>query len=889
MNEFKISVIMPIHNHHGSEIINAIESIITQDINFEENIEIIIVNTGSIYSTAEKYSLEYHEKYPNNIKYSYEAEESYNIACNNGIKFAEGKYITILDSHDTLRKDSLSNVYEFFEEHYDQTDVVMIPTKYAGKNNKDHPFNLKFKKNKIADLEKYTDYIQLSPLSAFFKKECFENVQFDENIPYIEDTSCINKILLEKRTVGLINKGKYIFKKRNENRDELNYGPNNIKNYLPKCKYHFLELIEYYNKNLGKLPTFIQNTLLYQIKEIIETPDISILSHDEQEELYSKIKEILENIEDNIISRNTMYNLKLKNICFYIKYPDKKIEVFNGEINKKVNQNWILYLAGNRRIDILNNLPIYIDIIDIKQNYLIIDGTIRTLFEENSFEIQAEKRIDGEIVEIFEHNSLNYPYRNKRNLGKLFYQNINFNIKVPINLSEDSEIKLRLKYKDIIIYPKIKFFSYSELSNESYYAQKNNHIIKYDKDNSSFSVSQFNSFKLIELEHENIEYLQQHSKEYSKLTEEKRKDILKFRLKYASLFLQYYNKNIWLFEDTVNFADDNAEALFKYAIQKEDNIEKYFVISKNSQDYERLKKYGNIVEFNSDEHKLLYMFAEKIITSHTTKKLNPFKSVNKFMCGLLNADIYYLKPEPFINDVSNRLNKYNNNLSLISCSSEKEYELLINSENGYDESIIQVLGLPKYDYLEDNNKKQIIFAPSGRPNLKTKIDLKKSDYYWNIINLLNNVHIINYIKKMKYELIFKLDNSLIQFIDEFKSDITTNIKIDTSSTNQELINNSKLLITDYSLLAYDFAYNKKPILYYQLDENPKLDKNNNSDNHTIIFGNVTNNKKVLLDEIMYYINNDFEMKDSYKKLADEFFKYQDQNNCERVYDWLKDN
>lgn len=880
MNEFKISVVMPVHNHHGSEIKNAIESIITQDINFEENVEIIIVNNGSIYDTAEKYCLEYHEKYPDNIKYSYEPEEGYNVACNNGIKFAEGKYITILDSHDTLRKDSLSNVYNFFEEHYDQTDVVMIPTKYAGKYPKDHIFNLKFKKNKIVDLEEYSHYIQLSPLSAFFKKECFENVQFDENIPDIEDTVCINKILLEKRTLGLINKGKYIFKKRNENRNELNYGPNNIINYLPKCKYHFLELIDYYNNYLGRLPTFIQNTLLYQIKEIIETPDISILSMDEQDELYSKIKEILENISDNIISRNMIYDLKLKNICFYIKYPDKKIEVFNGEINKKVKQNWILYLAGNRRIDILNDRPIFIDIIDIKQNCLIIDGTIRTFFEENSFEIQAEKIINGETVDVFEHNLLNYPDRDRRNLGKVFNRNINFDIKVPINLSEDSEIRLRIKYEDIILYPKIKFYSYSGLSNESYYTKKNDYIIKYDINNSSFSVSQFNSFKLIELEHENIEYLQNHSNEYSKLSEEKRKDIMKFRLKYASLFLQYYNKKIWLFEDTINFADDNAEALFKYAIEQEDNIEKYFVISKKFQDYERLQKYGNIVEFNSEEHKLLYMFAEKIITSDSYKKMNPFISVNKFMRGLLNADIYYLKPESDIDDASDRLHKYNNNLSLIDCSSENEYELLINSENGYDENIIQTLGLPKYDYLEDNNGKQIIFAPGGKPNLKTKNELKESDYYRNIISLLNNVHIVNYIKKMKYEVILRPDGNLRYHIDLFKSDITTNIQIDASSTNEELINNSKLLVTDHSPLAYEFAYNKKPILYYQI-ESPKFEN--------VIFGKVTDNKKVLLDEIMYYIKNDFEMKEESKKQVDEFFKYYDKNNCSRVYNWIKEN
>ena len=61
-------------------------------------------------------------------------------------------------------------------------------------------------------------------------------------------------------------------------------------------------------------------------------------------------------------------------------------------------------------------------------------------------------------------------------------------------------------------------------------------------------------------------------------------------------------------------ADDNAEHLYKYAIKQNDGIEKYFILSEESKDFDRLKPLGNIVKYGSDEHKLLACFAEKIIS-----------------------------------------------------------------------------------------------------------------------------------------------------------------------------------------------------------------------------------------------------------------------------------
>ena len=55
------------------------------------------------------------------------------------------------------------------------------------------------------------------------------------------------------------------------------------------------------------------------------------------------------------------------------------------------------------------------------------------------------------------------------------------------------------------------------------------------------------------------------------------------------------------------------------------------------------------------------------------------------------------------------------------------------------------------------------------------------------------------------------------------------------------------------------------------------------------FGDVTKSETELLDKLTYYIENDCQMEDEYKKRVDKFFTHIDKNNSKRVYDWIKKN
>ena len=53
------------------------------------------------------------------------------------------------------------------------------------------------------------------------------------------------------------------------------------------------------------------------------------------------------------------------------------------------------------------------------------------------------------------------------------------------------------------------------------------------------------------------------------------------------------------------------------------------------------------------------------------------------------------------------------------------------------------------------------------------------------------------------------------------------------------------------------------------------------------FGDVIVNEDDLIGKIDFYLQNNCIMEDNYKSNVDKFFKYRDDKNCERVYNWIK--
>ena len=112
---------MAIYNT-GRYLDDSINSIINQTIDFKKNIQLILVNDGSI-DKSESICLKYKNLYPDNIIYIKLKHGGVSKARNAGIDKAKGKYINFLDPDDKWHYNAFKYVLLFYK-FYKNVDLV---------------------------------------------------------------------------------------------------------------------------------------------------------------------------------------------------------------------------------------------------------------------------------------------------------------------------------------------------------------------------------------------------------------------------------------------------------------------------------------------------------------------------------------------------------------------------------------------------------------------------------------------------------------------------------------------------------------------------------------------------------------------------------------------
>ena len=96
------------------------------------------------------------------------------------------------------------------------------------------------------------------------------------------------------------------------------------------------------------------------------------------------------------------------------------------------------------------------------------------------------------------------------------------------------------------------------------------------------------------------------------------------------------------------------------------------------------------------------------------------------------------------------------------------------------------------------------------------------------------------------------------------------------------------MVCDYSSVAFDFCYLRKPVIYCHVDYNEFFSGNHTTQEgyfnyETDGFGEVEYSVENTIQRIIEYIKADCHLKEKYRKRIDKFFAFNDQGNCERVY------
>lgn len=352
--------------------------------------------------------------------------------------------------------------------------------------------------------------------------------------------------------------------------------------------------------------------------------------------------------------------------------------------------------------------------------------------------------------------------------------------------------------------------------------------------------------------------------------------------------LLFHRKKIWIISERGYDARDNGYHFFKYVVSNHPEINCFYAIDKKSSDYKNVSQYSNVLQFGSLKHILFFTCARARISTQMFGYA-PNKYYVMFMqkhhlpgknIGLKHGIFKNIHPNYF---------KKNSHLDLIICGAKPEYDF-IKTSFGYDKKEVAYCGLARFDGLYNvKTTDQVLIMPTFRIPLSglSISEFGKTDYFnhWN--NFLKNLD-----EKAStwpnFKIVFYMHAVFQKYISLF-ADKYKNIVVASFGEYdvQSLLKESKILVTDFSSVFFDFAYMRKPMVFFQFDEsffNANHYEKGYFDYRKDGFGNVYAKEKQCIEEINRIINNGSQLDDLFLKRADVFFTLpNDHKNCERIF------
>lgn len=352
------------------------------------------------------------------------------------------------------------------------------------------------------------------------------------------------------------------------------------------------------------------------------------------------------------------------------------------------------------------------------------------------------------------------------------------------------------------------------------------------------------------------------------------------------------NTDLWLFCERGTDARDNGYWMFRFIKESHPEINAKYLISQKSEDKKKLAQWKeDIVDYDSWKHFFLLFQAKHLISTHAFGYLPNSIRTTTFFRNIFKK-LSFAKTTWLAHGIKKDACKgyYSANIQndLFICGASPEYEFIKNNF-GHPEGVVQYTGLARFDQLHsiDVDKHQLLLMPTWRLWFNDE-DFIGSQYLKTYTQLLTDKRLHRILKEKDLRLVFYPHYEIQPYLSEFtKLDLPENIVIADKEHYevQQLLKESALLITDYSSVFFDFAYMKKPILYFQFDEK-KFREGHYAEGYFDYhdgLGQWTDNIDDLLEPIKKLADEGFKMPEQYLEKVNEFFPLHDTHNCERIF------
>lgn len=368
----------------------------------------------------------------------------------------------------------------------------------------------------------------------------------------------------------------------------------------------------------------------------------------------------------------------------------------------------------------------------------------------------------------------------------------------------------------------------------------------------------------------------------------------------------YWNrKKIWIFfEKECRTAQDNGYYFFQYCmsepVRKELQADMYYILDSSSlqaaENFQDPYLKEHLLKFYSWRYMMYLQAADLLISSESKEQAVVWRNRNSFLRDMLaEKPLFFLQHGVIGLKCLPHFQKNREcGCSFFITSSEYEQELVV-KYLGYRKEETAVTGLARYDLLQDQSRKTdcpvILVMPTWRDWLDdiSADGFLKSDFFRMYHELVTDRGLKTFLEENRIQMDICLHPKAQAYGKYFRTECK-NIRFLSYSQvrlNEELMK-ARLLVTDYSSVAWDMLYMSKPTVFFQFDAQQYLNTHGSYlDFDKELFGRRAQDIPSLVRILKDYQEREYVLETSYEKMKARYFAYHDTHNCERICGALK--
>lgn len=661
--------------------------------------------------------------------------------------------------------------------------------------------------------------------------------------------------------------------------------------YIPVLESMYIPFVQHMEEKGSQLSRMVQYALFLSIRsrfvQNLNTKDRHIFANDEERiHFYELCRQIFQYIDDSILTNAGGYKRyavtnPLRLHFLKIKYGDSLHQEYildNASGQYAISYHGImLEKAATQRLRI--------DTMNFTKDAIVLELSFAQMIQDADFTIRAwMESTELPMEETVRYNQTEY-------FGVPVFWRRNFLLRIPFeqlgNMNQLQFIINFLGRNHVLVLETLRFGSRISSSVANSYCRKNGYMIRFGANKKSVIIEKYKRTDVIK-------------QEFKLLREifSKSKRVFLYRVIYWLTRPFMKNRNIWLTFDKMYKAGDNGEYFYRYMLHNKDGITPRYIINKGYPDAVRMKKehlkplyYGSIRQ--------IINFLNSRVIAATHANIPIFSGIKpagfQYVQDLLDADIVCIQHGLAVQWLAHNLNAQYDNLKRFYCASPYEIKNLSHPLYGYyNKKDLCLTGVARYDGLLSRPIRQILIIPTWRAYISMPVSIgnvrpysetfKETDYFKIYNSLINNPQMIETAKRCNYKIIYVLHPTISSQIEDYTPGENVEVLSPVNVNYEKILTESDLMITDYSGVQFDFAYMRKPILYYHPDKLPPHYEEGGFYYDTMGFGEICKSEQQLVDSLCSYMENECKIQPFYKERADQFFAFSDNDNCKRIYD-----